>query len=165
MPTAFASAISRSWVGPTYCPPTSEITPPLSFSLRVRPPTTLLASSRQTDVPSAASRRAVVRPASPAPTTATWTFRRGLALASDTPGTASAAPAAAAPPMKVRRVIGGVMVGASHSRLRPAMDAQHVRVSVDAPLGRIELNRPEKRNALSPAVLAALVDAARDLDA
>jgi enoyl-CoA hydratase/carnithine racemase len=35
---------------------------------------------------------------------------------------------------------------------------------VDAPIGRIELNRPEKRNALSPAVLTALADAARELD-
>jgi enoyl-CoA hydratase/carnithine racemase len=44
------------------------------------------------------------------------------------------------------------------------MDPQHVRVSVDAPLGRIELNRPDKRNALSPAVLVALAEAARELD-
>jgi enoyl-CoA hydratase/carnithine racemase len=44
------------------------------------------------------------------------------------------------------------------------MDSEHVRVSVDAPVGRILLDRPEKRNALSPPVLIALAEAAHELD-
>lgn len=44
------------------------------------------------------------------------------------------------------------------------MDFQHLTIAIDAPLARIELDRPEKRNALSPALLAELVEAAREVD-
>jgi enoyl-CoA hydratase/carnithine racemase len=40
-----------------------------------------------------------------------------------------------------------------------------LRLTIDAPLARIELDRPEKRNALSPALLQELVAAAREVDA
>jgi enoyl-CoA hydratase/carnithine racemase len=40
-----------------------------------------------------------------------------------------------------------------------------IRVEAEAPVGRITLNRPEKLNALSPAVLRELAEAARQLDA
>jgi enoyl-CoA hydratase/carnithine racemase len=44
------------------------------------------------------------------------------------------------------------------------MTFESLALTVDAPLARIELNRPEKRNALSPALLQELVEAAREVD-
>src|SRR5437660_5518349 len=83
---------------------------PCLWIVRVRPPTRSRASSTSTDrTPCWTSRRAVVRPASPAPTTTTSAFRRlaGWPLrrrAATFAGTAAPAAPAAAVPISVRRV-------------------------------------------------------------
>src|SRR5437588_118851 len=60
-----------SWVGPMNSAPDSVITPPPMSWPRTRPPTRPRASRTTTDLPAATSPRAVLRPARPAPTTAT----------------------------------------------------------------------------------------------
>ena len=69
-PTCAASAAIRFCWGPIHCPPTSTGTPFTCF-VQVRPPTRSRASSTTTEWPFFRSARAVVRPASPAPTTTT----------------------------------------------------------------------------------------------
>ena len=44
------------------------------------------------------------------------------------------------------------------------MEFEHLILTIDAPLARIELNRPAKRNALSPELLVELAQAAHELD-
>src|SRR3954447_9023612 len=99
-----------SWVGPTNVPPRSDHTPPPSSWFQTRPPTRLRASRTTTFLPLAASARAAVRPAKPAPTTTASAVRerRRLAPAGDAPVTSAPAPAAAPPPLR-RRGVGDVV--------------------------------------------------------
>src|SRR4051794_13676682 len=96
-----------SCVGPMKVPPISATWPPPMSSFKVRPPTRPAASITTTDLPAAATLRAAVSPAMPAPTTTTSTFFRGRLCAAAWAGEAATAPAAAvaAPDLiSVRRV-------------------------------------------------------------
>src|SRR4051794_5995215 len=79
-------------------PPMSAISPPPMSSLSVRPPTRPAASITITDLPAAATLRAAVSPAMPAPTTITSAFRRGRVCLAATAVAACAGDAAMAAP-------------------------------------------------------------------
>ena len=105
-----------SWVGPTKAPPDSITSPEPMRWLSTRPPTRSRASTTSTERPLRATWRAATRPEMPAPTTTTSTFAgRGPLLVaasaapSRTPAVSAPTPAAAAPPMSVRRVIGVIL--------------------------------------------------------